>query len=227
MGYVYAQGMFGGHAWAEILAGEEWIPLDAAIVNEGVADAARLVVITSSLDGGPGEMSLGAAQQVFGQVDIRILEYESAGRSTAVPADAEPFTVEGNRYLNPWLGLALTKPEDFAFAKLDAVWPDPTIVGLSGPRGEQASLQEQPVFPWQELSKAARERLARAVPRGKKGTVTIGEGPARESVPAIHSADGKTSAVAFGRGAALFVLKAEGAGAADLLRRLAADVRLD
>jgi hypothetical protein len=227
MGYVYAQGMFGGHAWAEILAGKEWIPLDAAIVNEGVADAAHLAVITSSLDGGPGEMSLGAAQQIFGQVDIRILEYESAGKSTAVPADAKPFTVEGNRYVNSWLGLALTKPGDFAFAKLDAVWPDPTIVGLSGPRGEKASLQEQPVFPWQELPKAAVERLAKLVPRGKKGTVTIGEGPARKSVPAIRSADGKTAAAAFGRGAALFVLKVEGAGAADLLRRLASDVRLD
>ncbi len=227
MGYVYAQGMFGGHAWTEILAGNEWIPLDAAIVNEGVADAAHLAIITSSLASGPGEMSLGAAQQIFGQVDISILEYESAGKSTAVPADAKPFTVEGNRYVNPWLGLALNKPGDYRFAKLDAVWPDPAIVGLSGPRGEKASLEEQPVFPWQELPKVAVERLAKLLPRGKKGTVTIGEDPERKSVPAIHSADGKTAAAAFGRGATLLVLKVEGTGAAGLLRRLAEGIRLD
>jgi hypothetical protein len=227
MGYIYAQGMFGGHAWTEILAGNGWIPLDAAIVNEGVADAAHLAIVTSSLAGGPGEMSLGAAQQIFGQVDIGILEYESAGKSTTVPADAKPFTVEGNRYVNPWLGLALTKPGDYRFAKLDAVWPDPAVVGLSGPQGEKASLEELPVYPWQELPKVAVERLAKFLPRGKKGTVALGEGAARKSVPAIHSSDGKTAAAAFGRGAALFMLKAEGAGAADLLRRLAADFRQD
>jgi Transglutaminase-like superfamily len=227
MGYVYAQGMFGGHAWAEILAGREWIPLDAAIVNEGVADAAHLAIITSSLAGGPGELSVGAAQQIFGQVDIGILEYDSAGKTTAVPPDAKPFMVEGNRYFNPWLGLALTKPGDFRFARLDAVWPDATIVGLSGPNGEKASLEEQPVSPWQEMQKAAEERLARLVSPGKRGTVMVGEDPASQSVPAVFATNGKTAAAAFGRGASLFVLKVEGAGAADLLRRLAADIRLD
>ena len=62
MGYVYAMRMFGGHAWAEVLVGEEWVPLDAAIVNEGPADATHLAIIASSLENGPGELSLGAAQ---------------------------------------------------------------------------------------------------------------------------------------------------------------------
>jgi hypothetical protein len=39
MGYVYALGMFGGHAWAEVMIGERWVPLDAAVVNTGAADA--------------------------------------------------------------------------------------------------------------------------------------------------------------------------------------------
>jgi transglutaminase-like putative cysteine protease len=228
MGYVYAQGMFGGHAWAEILAGKEWIPLDAAIVNAGVADATHLAIIASSLAGGPGEMSLGAAQQIFGQVDISILEYETGGKTTVVPADARPFTAEGNRYVNPWLGIALTKPADFAFSKLDAIWPDPTVVGLTGPDGVKAAIVEMPAYPWQDLEKAAVERLAGVVPGGKVGKLTIGEGPAEsrttgegKAVPAIYSSNGKTAAAAFGRGAVLLVLKVEGPGAADLLRRLA------
>jgi transglutaminase-like putative cysteine protease len=234
MGYVYAQGMFGGHAWAEILAGKEWIPLDAAIVNAGVADATHLAIIASSLAGGPGEMSLGAAQQIFGQVDISILEYETGGKTTVVPADARPFTAEGNRYVNPWLGIALTKPADFAFSKLDAIWPDPTVVGLTGPDGVKAAIVEMPAYPWQDLEKAAVERLAGVVPGGKSGKLTVGEGPAESrttgegrAVPAIYSSNGKTAAAAFGRGAVLLVLKVEGPGAADLLRRLAGNLRLD
>jgi transglutaminase-like putative cysteine protease len=222
MGYVYAQGMFGGHAWAEILAGKEWIPLDAAIGNTGVADATHLTIIASSLAGGPGEMSLGAAQQIFGQVDISILEYETGGKTTVVPADAKPFTAEGSRYANPWLGIALTKPTDFAFSKLDAIWPDPTVVGLTGPGGVKAGVEELPAYPWQDLEKAAVERLAGVVPGGKSGKLAIGEGPAGKSVPAIYSANGKKAAAAFGQGVVLLVLKVEGPDAAVLLRQLAA-----
>jgi transglutaminase-like putative cysteine protease len=244
MGYVYAEGMFGGHAWAEILAGKGWVPVDAAIVNAGVADATHLEIVASSLVNGPGEMSLGAAQQIFGQVDIRILEYETGGKTVAVPPDAKPFAVEGNRYVNPWLGIELSKPQDIAFAKLDAIWPDPTIIELTGPNGVKARLEEQPVYPWQEMEKAATERLAKLVPGGRTETLKTGEEAAgaektrnnptainkgnREStVPAIYSPDGKTAAAAFGRGGVLLVLRVEGPDAANLLRRLAASFRFD
>ncbi len=258
MGYVYAQGMFGGHAWTEILAGNEWIPLDAAIVNEGVADAAHLAIITSSLAGGPGEMSLGAAQQIFGQVDIPFWNTSRPENRRRCPRTPSHSRSRETAIVNPWLGVEMTKPGDYCFAKLDAVWPDPTIVGMSGPHGEKAALEEQPVFPWQEMPKVAVERLAKTVPGAKRG-MTIGEGPGAEKrvtpdnkgsaemginrteeveaqismklmekqVPAIYSADGKTAAAAFGRGAALFVLKVEGPAPPALLRRLAADIRLD
>lgn len=239
MGYVYAQGMFGGHAWTEILAGKEWVPLDAAIVNEGVADAAHLTVITSSLATGAGEMGVGPAQQVFGQVDIRILEYETVGKTTVVPEDASPFVVNGNRYLNSWLGVAFSKPAEFVFSKLDAIWPDPTLVGMTGPDGVKAALEEQAIFPWLDKEEGVAERLAKLVPGGKTGRLAIGEGPKGEgagkpgapstgSVPAIYSRDGKTAAAAFvARGPVLYVLKAEGPDAPALLRRLAPGFNLD
>jgi len=219
MGYVYAEGMFGGHAWAEIQAGKEWVPIDAAVVNAGVADATHVRIIASSLINGPGEVSLGAAQQVFGQVDIRVLEYETAGQTVIVPPDAKPYAVEGDRYVNPWLGLALTKPQDYAFAKLDAIWPDPTVVGLTGPDDKvKARLTELPVAPWQKFEGAAEERLAALVPGGKTGTLAIGKA---YNAPAIYAPNGKTAAAAFGRGAALYVLEVDGPGAADILRGLA------
>ncbi|OGD22305.1 MAG: hypothetical protein A2W03_09460 [Candidatus Aminicenantes bacterium RBG_16_63_16] len=259
MGYVYALGMFGGHAWAEIMAGKECVPLDAAIVNEGVGDAGHLTIVASSLAMGAGEIGIGPAQQIFGQVDIAILEYETAGKTTVVGADARPFLVEGNRYRNPWLGVEIEKPADFAFAKLDAIWPDPTVVGMTGPNGQKAALEEQPFYPWLEMPKAAAERLAKLVPGGKSGTLTVGERPGAtkgqgkpdaegsaemgknrskeaepptnmkmdKQVPAIYASDGKTAAAAFGRGAVLYVLKAEGPDAPGLLRRLAAGLRLN
>ncbi len=78
IGYVYALGMFGGHAWAEVLLGEAWIPIDAAIVAPGCADPARFYLTRSSLYGGGGSLTSGAAQQILGQVDVRILEFAEA-----------------------------------------------------------------------------------------------------------------------------------------------------
>jgi hypothetical protein len=52
MGYVYASGIWGGHAWVEVLVGNEWIPIDAAAYSSGPADAARISALTSSLEEG-------------------------------------------------------------------------------------------------------------------------------------------------------------------------------
>ncbi len=229
MGYVYAQGMFGGHAWAEIFSGREWIPVDAAIVNAGVADATHVRVMASSLAGGPGEMSIGPAQQIFGQVDISILEYDTDKRTTVVPPDAKPYTVEGNRYVNPWLSITLAKPPDFVFAKLDAIWPDPTVVGLMGPNGEKVSLEEQPVYPWESAGRAAAERVRRLVPKPKSGQSSLGERLADRWTEVLRSTDGRTAAAAFARDQAtcdLLVLKVEGPDAERILRQIAESLRL-
>ena len=57
MGYVYAGGIYGGHAWTEILVGDEWIGLDGAIVADGPADASRFAFQWSSLDEGIGTLT--------------------------------------------------------------------------------------------------------------------------------------------------------------------------
>ena len=143
IGYVYLLGIFGGHAWTEVRVGESWLPLDAAVVSPGVADSARVGIAASSLYEGSGSLSGGAAQSIFGRVDIRILEYAGAdGKSVIVPENAKPYSIEGDVYRNPWLGLSLTKPEGFAFGRLDAVWPDATLVEMTGPDGARAAVQE-------------------------------------------------------------------------------------
>ncbi len=161
MGYVYALGMFGGHAWTEILVGDDWIPIDAAIVAEGVADAARLSLSTASMYEGAGSLG-GAGPQLFGRIDIRILEYAAAdGKKITVPEGTNPHQVRGDIYENPWLGLTLKKPADFKFAKLDAVWPDPAVVSLEGPGGKKAELQQHYLVPWKENDRSASEIIGR------------------------------------------------------------------
>lgn len=52
MGYVYAGGIWGGHAWIDVRIGDEWIPLDGALYTPGAADAARFSFFRSSLEEG-------------------------------------------------------------------------------------------------------------------------------------------------------------------------------
>jgi len=222
MGYVYALGMFGGHAWAEVMIGESWIPLDAAIVNAGAADATRLSLVASSLAEGIGEISLGAAQQVFGQVGIEILAYETGGKAFSVFAGAEPFSITGNIYENPWLGIRLEKPAGFQFGKTDAVWPDRTVIGLNGPAGETVVLEQHEFYPWEEQEKAVWQKLEKLVPEGKRDRLKLGEGDAL----ALDSADAQSSAAAVTRGLEAWIIRVEGKDAPLVLRRITRSIRI-
>ena len=218
LGYVYALGMFGGHAWAEVSIGEQWVPLDAAIVNEGGADATRLALAVSSLAEGPGSLTIGAAQQVFGQVGIEVLEFETDGKTVAVPAGADAFTAEGDVYVNPWLGIRLTKPAGWTFRQLDAIWPNPTLVGLEGPSGESLVLEQHQRYPWEEPTKSAEKMLTEFIPEGQDGNIKM----AKNEAFLRDAPDGRKSAASVLRGLEVWVFMAEGKDAPAFLRKLLA-----
>jgi hypothetical protein len=183
MGYVYALGMFGGHAWTEVLIGGDWIPLDPTIVSAGVADAARIAFSASSLAEGAGGLSTGAASRLFGQVDIKIEAFSVAGgKRRDVPPDSPAFELAGDVYRNPWLGLEVAKPAGFAFAKTEAVWPDATVLSLESPGGARVEIQEYSLFPWKEFGAAAAELFGRL---GIKGTPVERITEGRRSVAAV------------------------------------------
>ena len=222
MGYVYVLGMFGGHAWTEILIGESWIPIDAAIVAQGVADAGRLYFIASSLYEGAGSLaSGGAGQQIFGQVDIKILEYAGAdGKKVIVPEAARPYSISGDLYANPWLKLELRKPSDSKFAKLDGVWPDTTLAVIEGPKGEKVELQEYYLMPWKAPQDSARDILSRLNIKGKEREQKVAGRPA-----VFLEAEKKAAMVVIDKPEA-WVLIAAGADAPKWLARVAAGFKL-
>ncbi|MDD8027612.1 MAG: transglutaminase-like domain-containing protein [Acidobacteriota bacterium] len=215
IGYVYVLGIFGGHAWTEIRVGGTWMPLDAAIVSPGAADAAHIGLSASSFRDGSGSLVSGPVQAVFGQVDIRILEYAGPdGKRVVVPETAKSYTIEGDVYHNSWLGLSLVKPSRFAFGRLDAVWPDTTVVEMAGPDGAKAVLQEGYFTPWAKAEAAAAEALARFAGPGKPERAT------KEGRTVLSLSQGEKAAAAVLDGPVFWMLTSAGRNAAGVLAEL-------
>jgi transglutaminase-like putative cysteine protease len=127
MGYVYDSGIWAGHAWVEVLIHGQWLAIDAAEYMPGIADAARIGVITVTGQTGTIE---GAAElgKLYSRVNIRTLSYRLSKKTVVVGAHVEDHTMRGNEYSNPWLKLRVRKPADSSFEDLDAHWPSPVVV---------------------------------------------------------------------------------------------------
>ncbi len=143
MGYVYVDGIWGGHAWTEILVNGQWIPLDAAAYAPGIADAARFQFGSYTLEDNMSAAVSGGAR-LYGNVDVAVLEYTLNGRTYKVPEDAKPYAIAGDEYRNPWLGITVRKPEGARFTKLDAVYPDSTIVAIEAANAKLEVEQDPP-----------------------------------------------------------------------------------
>jgi hypothetical protein len=139
MGYVYAGGIWGGHAWIDVRIGNEWIPLDGALYSPGAADAARFSFFTSALEEGT-LAGMGALGQLFSHADIKILQYTVEGKRIIVPDDAAAFTISNDTYRNSWLGISVVKPPTFQFTESDLAWPQSTVIGMQGPDGQKMEI---------------------------------------------------------------------------------------
>jgi hypothetical protein len=220
LGYVYLDGMFGGHAWVEVSAGDGWVPLDAAVVAPGVADAARLAFQDTSLAQGVGALNGGPGVQMYGQVDLKVLGYAvEGGEKVSVDREAKSYTVEGDRYRNAPLGVEAIKPPGWRFAGLDAVWPEAALLRLEGSRGQVVRLETRRRWPWEEADAAVAKQLAAEIPAGREGAIEV------SATPATLREGGGKAAVAVAREEVVWILVAEGDGAGKTLRELAAGIR--
>jgi len=217
MGFVYTGGIWGGHAWTEILIGDQWIPVDAVMFTPGIADAARFKFFAGSLENGLGA-GIAAPQQMFGNVDIAILEYTVNGRRIVVDKTRKAFSVDGDVYRNPWLGFAIRKPQGFQFTALGEVWPSATVVGMSGPHGEQARLLQQSVAAG-ERARLPESYLEKLKITGQRARRQIG------GRPAVKLSAPEKAGLAFIEGSTVWVLVAEGHNAPNLLDEVASSWR--
>lgn len=135
MGYVYDGGIWGGHAWVEVYVHGQWLPIDAAEYRSGIADAARIGVITVAGEGGNIE-HLGDLGLLFGKIEVRILGYTQAGKAVDVGREDADHIVDADTYKNPWLGVTVHKPAGFVFSDLDAHWPNHNLLTLTSPGGD-------------------------------------------------------------------------------------------
>ncbi|HEY6249296.1 MAG TPA: transglutaminase-like domain-containing protein [Candidatus Angelobacter sp.] len=219
MGFVYVDGAWGGHAWVDVLAGKDWVALDGTLYSPGPVDAARFSVFTSNFEDG-GSAQMGSFAQLVGNMDIKILEYTVNGRHFVVPEDAPAFMVDGDTYRNPWLGLSVTKPRAFHFSKLNAMWPDNTIVAMEGPQRRVVEIESYSGSLPTSESPDYEKYLHDEGIVGEQKKVQIND---RRAV-LVSSAE-KAGLVLVRKGD-LWVIKASGTGASDLLMQVAQTVKL-
>ena len=215
MGFAYANGIWGGHAWTEAYVEGRWIALDAALFSPGPADAARLRFGASTGDDGLIKL-LAAGSQLYGNVDCQVTKFELNGRTVEVPEKAARYEIVDRRYSNPWLGFALEAPAGFHFTKTDAVFPDRTIVALEGPARRKVTVS---------ITAAGADAVAdmkeafSSMNDPKAQTRTVGPITGEMAVTA------KEARLVCRRGNSLWVLAAEGDSADKLLEEIAAGWR--
>ncbi len=210
MGIVYLNGIWGGHAWTEMLIDGTWVPMDAAVNGPGAADAARFYFAQSSLDSGPGD-SLAAAQQIFGSIAIDVLEYRLNGKATRLEPGAPLFTAAGDRYTNSGLGLSVRAPAGFVFADTDKVWPDKTVVALRSSDGRSARILQEGWPPYKDPKAWPAAVLGSYIKGGKRTTARL------RGFDALRADTEERCAAVFRNGVDVWVVLAEGKDAAALL----------
>jgi hypothetical protein len=204
----------------DVRAGSQWIPLDAALYSPGPADAARFSFFTSALEEGT-LTGLGSLATLFGNIDVQVMEYTIAGRPVTVPADAAPFSVSGNTYRNPWLGLTVEKPSAFRFTSLDAVWPARTLLAMEGPGGQVVELQSESASLPVSDPNLERNLLDEAEIQGTTTSMEL----AGRHVEVVSAAD--RAGLVLARRGGVFLLKSSGPDAKNLLVEVASKMKLD
>jgi transglutaminase-like putative cysteine protease len=210
MGLVYLNGMWGGHAWTEMLINGTWIPMDAAVNGPGAADAARFYFSETTLENGPGD-SLTAAQRLFGNIDLDVVEYREGGKTRKIEPGTPLYKIEGDTYVNPGLGLSVRKPRGFSFAETDRIWPDKILLAMTGPDGAVVRIFQEAMMPDRDADSWMASVLDRYIKGGTRTPIRVNE------MSGLKAEGRGTAAFVFPNGVDCWVVQAEGKDAAGLL----------
>jgi transglutaminase superfamily protein len=111
VGFLYFQGIWGGHMWAEVSLGGKWYAIDG-VLGQGSVDAAHLRLAANSLK----SMQI---EQAFQNValgmtmKIDIVSFRHGKREVKVGSDFESFVVDGQKFTSTLYDFSITAPAGF------------------------------------------------------------------------------------------------------------------
>ncbi len=210
MGFVYMNGIWGGHAWPEVYIDNQWVPFDAAIPGKEVADAARLRFASSSLADGPGELNGKSGIQMYGNAIIETLSYKVGDREYFQESD-KPYLIDGQQYVNKGLGLRISIPSSFGYEDQDDVWPESRFLSVKGSSDEKVTFYQRSILPGQVLSEEMKKAVAE---------ITDGEVRKRKEELRSVTADGNVLVRAITMGNEFVLIKYESENAEELANKV-------
>ena len=219
MGYVYAGGIWGGHAWIEVGLATAGFRSTGRFTRR--ARPMRRVSVSSPAPWRTELSTEWAGSDSFSaMLTSKILQYTVDGKSVDVAEGAPAFTVSGNDYRNPWIGLSIRKPPSFKFGDLGAAWPQGDLVSMEGARGETIKVKNLSAsLPTGEFD--LRQEFAEEGIRGKRAPVMI-DGRKGTLVSSGHKAEAVLVS-----GGNIWAITSAGPHAKALLEQVLATMRLD
>jgi hypothetical protein len=124
--------------------------------------------------------------------------------------------IHGDTYRDPWLGLTVVKPKSFHFTKLDAFWPDDTIVAMEGQQHQTVEIHKNGYSPRFETA-AYRQRAGIS---GARKNITVA------GFPAVEITSPEAAGLSFVNEDEVWIVKAKGVDAPSLLHEVASRLKL-
>lgn len=210
-GFIYADGMWGGHVWAEVYVNESWVPVDAVMTSPGgVADAGRFHFARFSGNNGLGEYLIGGSQ-LYSNVKIEILEYQINGKT--IKAKDHPHDVDAKGYTNYGLGIKQASSPGFKFEDLNLVYPENQLFTMRNEQSnESARLYSHSLAPRADLKKVASGYAKRHNLTGEWIETNLNK------KPAIKISSEKKTILAVENGIDIFVFVIEGKKSFDAIK---------
>jgi hypothetical protein len=119
VGFLYFQGIWGGHMWAEVSLGGKWYAIDG-VLGQGGVDAAHLRFASDSLQ----SMEIQRAFQNIAlgmTLKIDLESFRHGSHEVKVGEHFKPWAIDGRRFRSTLYGFSLTAPEGFDVVPNDNV----------------------------------------------------------------------------------------------------------
>ncbi len=119
VGFLYFQGIWGGHMWAEVSLGGKWYALDG-VLGQGSVDAGHLRLAADSLQSMAIEQAFkSVALGMALQIDLK--SFRHGDHEVVIGENFKPWTVDGQRFRSTLYGFTVTAPAGFEVAPNDNI----------------------------------------------------------------------------------------------------------